>query len=369
MIYVFMTVLSLIFMRAYVFVENHVDNNMVNLSEKVLKNLLKSIFFILSFLVVFIPSAIRYFVGIDYTTYTFFQIPATLNGRTDIKVEPLYKILIKFGFWLGKGETYQYIFALTAFIIIIFVFLYIKDQSTNLYLSVFIFMFGGFFTFSLSGMRQSIAVAIFLYSLKFIKENKIFPYMVCVLIATLFHTSSLLYIFFYFIKKIRINPYFVVTVMGLVFIFGNMMRSAIFYVSNKLGLYSEYFNGEFDNGSYGRILIVHALVVMLLILVIYFMRKNELYEKINTELQLHYMGCLIVSMISLLPTPSRLLYMFIPVYITLVPNLLRKIDDKYLKIYAYFAIVLFYCIFFYLYVIVKNTYMTLPYQDVFGWFN
>ncbi len=125
----------------------------------------------LAFLVIFIPGAIRYYVGIDYTTYSLYQIPAVLSNRPNVKVESLYRLVIKFGYWLGGQNSYQMIFFLTNLLIVSFLFLYIANVSSYRWLSIIIFMSFGFFFFSLSGMRQSIGVIIALWGLKFIKTR------------------------------------------------------------------------------------------------------------------------------------------------------------------------------------------------------
>lgn len=190
MIYIYMTLFSICFVYLSSVVEKSTD--LENISTKMVEN----VTFLIAFLIICVPGMIRYNVGIDYRTYSLGQIPDVLANE-QVNLELLFKLLIKFGYWLTGGTSYQVIFALMNFIIDFFIFKYIKVQSKNLPLSLLIFMFGGFFAFSLSGMRQSIGVSIALYSIKYIYQKKPIRFVILILLASLFHTSALIFVLFY----------------------------------------------------------------------------------------------------------------------------------------------------------------------------
>jgi len=119
MIYIYMTIMSFGFMYAY----NFFDRLMIDkVFRSTLYLVLEKLSFLLSFIVVCVPGMIRYNVGIDYTTYTNYQIPVVLAGEAGkiVKVEPFYQAVVWIGYWLGKQSSYQWIFAITNFIIIFF---------------------------------------------------------------------------------------------------------------------------------------------------------------------------------------------------------------------------------------------------------
>lgn len=370
MIYIYMTIVSVFFMYVYSALDKiSISNTNNQLLENPLIELFKRFLFFLSFIVVCFPGMIRYDVGIDYTTYSLYQIPATLVGQANVKVETLYKIVIYFGNWLGRGTTYQWIFAITNLLIVSFVFKYIKDQSVNPTLSVFVFMFGGFFAFSLSGMRQSIGVAIALYSIKFIKQKKIFLFAISLGIAVLFHSSVAIFVFFYVFKNKKINPFIIVFLMAIIYAFSNTIRNIIIVISERVGIYSNYFGGTFDNGEFSRTLVFLIIAVMTFVCIAYlFLDKDKFYQS-NTELQVHYMACFVIAMISELPTPSRLLYLFIPIYIILIPNLIDMFKNSKVRLFIGFIFVVILSLFMYRYVYMNNVYQILPYQDIFNLFS
>ena len=63
----------------------------------------------------------------------------------------------------------------------------------------------GHYFWSLLGVRQSIAIALFFYSIKFIIERKVINYLLIIIIASLFHTSVLILMPIYFFNNINFN--------------------------------------------------------------------------------------------------------------------------------------------------------------------
>ncbi|MFQ4155227.1 EpsG family protein [Pediococcus pentosaceus] len=331
------------------------------------KNLLSKMLFFLSYLFIFIPGAIRYYVGTDYTGYSLHQIPAVL-ARMPAKVELLYRYVIFIGDWLGKNTTYQYIFVITNFLIVTFLYIYIAQQSRLRELSIFIFVCGGFFAFSLSGMRQSIAVVIFLYATKYIKSRKLIKYALFILIATLFHTSAVIYFLFYFIVNIKFSPVVVILLMTVLKISANSVRTILIIVLSKFNLYADYFGGRFDTGGFNLLMVILVLSMMIIVMGAYFVFPKKQFNQYNVEINVHYMACIVISIINVLPTPSRTLFLLVPIYITLIPNLISEIEDKKMKYILYICVIIFFSVFFYKNVIEGNAYEILPYRDIWGIF-
>ncbi|PEG75341.1 hypothetical protein CP371_06970 [Pediococcus acidilactici] len=364
MIYVYMTLASVLLtmLSDYVKSLNFEGNPALKFSKSAISKFL----YCGAFLIIFVPGAIRYYVGVDYTTYSNLQIPMVLSGNP-VKVEALYRWVIKIGYWMSGYTTYQLIFAITNFLIVFFLFLYIKDQSKNKWLSILIFMTGGFFYFSLSGMRQAIGVVIALWALKFIKEKRFWYYLISIIVASLFHTAAIVFLVFYFVDRIEINPYVMLVIMVVVRGLASQIRELLIVISSRLGLYSEYFGGKFDvAGLYSSVLPTIVFLVMVFLCISRFILGKDLFYKNQVEINIHYVACLIVSMINFLPTPTRLLYLFIPVYITLIPNIISFYEDKRLKVFIYVAIVIILSMLMYVLLFVQNSYSVLPYRFVWN---
>lgn len=77
------------------------------------------------------------------------------------------------------------------------------------------------------------------------------------------------------------------------------------------------------------------------------------------------MACLIVSMINFIPTPSRLLFLFVPVYVTLLPNVLVLYKSRKYRFLIELGIIFVFAFVMYRNIYVQNTYQILPYKSVF----
>ena len=105
--------------------------------------------------------------------------------------------------------------------------------------------FYGFF--SITGIRQTLATAMLLWSFQFIKERKLFYFSALVLVAGLFHISAFVFFPLYFIAPIkRPRLIFILSLIGLplVFVFKNQL--AIFFVNfvdagDRFGSYADQY--------------------------------------------------------------------------------------------------------------------------------
>lgn len=315
-----------------------------------------------SYFSLFIIGAIRYMVGIDYVTYSVYQIPHVLADDIYVKVEPLYKEVIKVGFALSKGMNYQYVFILTQFIIIFFMALAIEKSSKMSAFSIFIFVFSTFYAFSLSGMRQSISIAIFLYAATFIEEKYPYKYITLILVASLFHKFALVYLGIYFFKYVKMNMFYcLISVPGLILI-SNFLRKITIFLSNKLNFYPEYFGGVFDTGSFKLIQLVYVILISIMLVLMQKVISPEAWERNRFFINLQGLLTVFMGIITVIPTPSRIIYALLPIHIILIPNLIKEIENKSLRVAVLIVFVVLYFIFFYNCILKNNFYGTLPFK-------
>ena len=104
----------------------------------------------------------------------------------------------------------------------------------------------GFFLWTMSGLRQSVAIMMFFYSIRYIIEKKPLHYIAVIGIASLFHTSALILFPVYFIYKIKFNQkiFFIIYILSL-FLIGNhwlynYMINLTMDIMTKLHLLDQY---------------------------------------------------------------------------------------------------------------------------------
>ncbi|MDG7093836.1 EpsG family protein [Streptococcus pneumoniae] len=317
----------------------------------------------------FIPliliGALRAYVGIDYTTYSLDQIPAVLAGSQTVKFELLDKLVVYIGYYLANQQHYFYIFAIFHIILMWFLYKYIVQQSSNVMLSVFFLLTTVFFTFSLSGIRQSIATAIVFYALKYIKQKKSLHYIIYLGIACLFHSSAVIYILFLVLGKININRFvgFALPMIASLFSFsGSEFVSRIIL---HLNFYSEYVGSRFYTGAYDKQHQLFTIVMCLSIFLLYYIVPKKEWVNLKLYLNINFVLLLVAIIMPILPTPSRTIYMFVLVHVILIPKLISVIKDYRSKVIITMFFVLGYFIFFSITVLQRNAYETLPYHTIF----
>ncbi|SJN37863.1 capsular polysaccharide biosynthesis protein [Marinilactibacillus psychrotolerans 42ea] len=163
------------------------------------------LYLLISFFTLFILSAFRSInIGNDTEDYLYmfqnFGQSQDIFG-IDTRIEIGYVALNKVLFLISSNPLI--LFGVTsAFVIGVFM-LFMYKNSNIFWFSVFLFINLRIYYFTLSGIRQAIALAIILISYKFIKERKPIPFSLLVLLASSFHASAIFFFLVYPLSKIK----------------------------------------------------------------------------------------------------------------------------------------------------------------------
>jgi hypothetical protein len=150
----------------------------------------------------------------------------------------------------------------------------------------------------MSGIRQCIALNIFLYSIQFIINGRFGRYVLLILIAASFHTSALILIPFYFILKVNFKSYILlfVSLVGMLISLLKISWISIvlekiigaFFVAAITGKLYGYGNRE-DVRSFGFGFVLNIVILLFLIL----KRKSFKDQKLfNVFLNMYVVGLL-----------------------------------------------------------------------------
>lgn len=319
----------------------------------------------------------RYRVGTDYSVYLNLQIPQLLRG-VDYKLEYeyLYQWLIKFGVFLGST---QWVFILTHVVFLFFMWKSIQDLSTNKAMSIFIFMFGSFYNLSLNTMRQFIAMAIFMYALRYIFNRKFVKYAIWIIIAFMFHKSAILFLPLYLLPMLKISDYMGVTLIPISMGLSELIRKIIIKFTSMVGIYSNYFSGEFDKHVIQWIFLLFNMSILCLMIVMRRLIENKNEESLfhnviitaknrkqfeTTFFNLQLLATIISAISSIIPNSTRIIFMFSIGQIIYIPYLLGKIKSKQNKIVLTVLIFLIYIFMFIRIIVERNMGQTLPYNFI-----
>jgi len=194
-------------------------------------------------------------VGIDYKQYAtyFSQVhdggwSFLISSANGYRVEPGYSLL---NYFVSLFTSDVRVFMLVVSILAVgLTAILLYKYSPIPWVGMFVFGSFGFFGNSLSFLRQSIAIAIFLFAIKFLKDKRFLPYLMIVILAATFHKSMLIMIPVYFIAHIKINwktlcTYSGLTALIMIFswpLFNIVTKFAFQQYATQDGLY--YMNGR-----------------------------------------------------------------------------------------------------------------------------
>ena len=222
---------------------------------------------IASALPLFLLSAFRYDVGTDYRTYiTLFN--SFSNGHIIRNFDIGFIYLCRVIGILG-GNFYTMIFV-TSLIFISFVFYYIYYDSPYPYISIYLVFAMQYYFASFNGIRQMCGAAILLFSLKFVREKKLIPFLICVFSAYAFHNTCIVFLPVYWFDKFKIKPIYIIIISIFVFVFGDRIANIIntFMINTKYESYAR-------EGGDGRIRLSWTLIQVAIVIFSSLYYKNE----------------------------------------------------------------------------------------------
>lgn len=278
-------------------------------------------------------SACRIAVGNDYWVY-----------RDNFKlIAQSRKVSSEFGFnyivkWIQQLFGYDKYLPVFAFFSVLTVFFFVKalhDQGSYFAFSVFLLMTGGYYFNSLNSVRYYFALAVALFSMKYVLRGEYGKFILLILAGATFHKSILLVVPVYlaakFLAAARLKKWHYVTGAAFIatLIFGQgFYRQIIFY------FYPYYENSVFDNGRISYVNILKCVCVLLLSLICY-------RESLRSDLQnrfyffLNLFGLAAYCCGSFIPEVSRVGYYMIISQVFLLPRLLAGMERKWLRRLGY----------------------------------
>lgn len=149
---------------------------------------------------------LRFEVGADWHAYeNIFLDVSYWKYLFNQREEPLFMVLTFF----IKNIFNDYSFFIFIFFLISFYlkFYFIKAFSPDFFLSLGIYFFTVFLIYDVNGLRQGFAIGLALCSINHIINRNFYKFIFLILIASLFHLSSIVFIPFYFLAQIKIKTY------------------------------------------------------------------------------------------------------------------------------------------------------------------
>ena len=354
-IYVIGTILSMWFAYLATHNKNSMDNNKIN----------TKILCVLSALPLTLISAFRYNVGADYIPYkVYFEnlLVGHINDYFEVGFYHFAKIIQIF------TTNYAFFFIIMAILFSYFIFKSIYEESPNPVLSIFLLVSMQYYFISMNGMRQLIAIAIFMYSIKYIKKKKIIPFILLNIIGTLLHNAIILLFPLYFLYGKKINTKIQIIVLSMGLLLGNVLRN--FFTSLIINTkYYSYIGSSYDVSNNGTITLL--IEVTILVLGHIYSKKvisEEEDKKYQFFLNLQFFSTFFAAINYVFPLLYRIRWCFglsSIIFLPLVLNRILEVDKKQ-YILILFMIYLLFSIYILYVVGVGNSNLVLPYTTIFN---
>lgn len=264
-------------------------------------------------------------VGVDLKSYEIiFTQNSTMSFQQIINhynKEWLYHFLNKLVFLL-HGD-FRVIIFLVSILIFTPIYVILKDNAKHPFLSLLIFLFLGLFLFTLSGLRQTIAIGFTLFAFMQIKKQNIVKFILSVVVATLFHQSAFLFFLAYPLYHFNLTKnklYFLLIPITILFIF------RIHVITFLTKLYND--NYEITNTNAYNFLLLLIFFLVFSMIFVYNDKNKEKKGLINFLI----FAVVIQIFASYSTIVMRFNYYFYIYLILLIPILFDSIKDRNLRI-------------------------------------
>lgn len=292
------------------------------------------------FAILFLLSACRLNVGNDYAKYVEFM--HLVNCNAYVPTEIGFNLLVKLLYGLSGYENFLLVFAFYSFVTVLFFLLAMYEQSDEFGLTFFLFMTLGYYFQTFSTVRYYLALAVALYSMKFVLRRQWGRFVVLILLGSAFHKSLLVVIPLYFLASLTWKKWQLAAAALFCTTFLFMQD---YYLTLVVFLYPTYEDTEYLEGGTSYISILRCAAVLLFAGLVCLMRKKTpagseqdgsgsqvsavswdrrfwFYLYLNLGALILYVFC------SFLPIISRIGYYLMVSQILFLPMLLKAVPDK-----------------------------------------
>lgn len=152
-------------------------------------------------------------------------------------------------------------------------------------LSLLLFLTYGFFTFSMTAIRQSMAIAVLLFSFPYIVYKKPIKFFILVAIASLFHVTAVLFGFAYFARRLKPNPKTILIILGCSLVGYFIFNALLGELLSVFTMYDHYSGGKYF-GETRLASIFYVIISSLIVALSYYIfttHKNVLRKLAKTR--------------------------------------------------------------------------------------
>jgi hypothetical protein len=172
----------------------------------------------LCYVALVLTAGLRYETGTDYFSYAdLYSKTPTLSNFFPVNgsVEIGYLFLNSLFRTIGVDINLMFLLISAVTMLVLFRSFQKYIPRSFFFLSLLLYYSTIYIGLDMSGVRQSIALAIFIFSLQYVFQGKFWKYFLSITIALLFHQSAIFLLAFYPLFRIRIKSSIIIAVLGI----------------------------------------------------------------------------------------------------------------------------------------------------------
>ena len=202
------------------------------------------------------------------------------------------------------------------------------------------------YSFILQGLRQSMAMTIVLFSLKYVFDRKLWKFLLLMGLATLFHQSAIIFVIVYPMHKLKVRIWYFIVIGGMMIlsyafpsVLLSILPSAI--SSSRFGIYLY--------GREGMYTISGWLLLFIIFSFCYRYKGNAVKNNPHTSMlfTLLMIGLAMQSMAGMIAEMFRVSYYFNMFSMLLVPNVICSIQKPQYRTEVRFLVLLAFMAYFF----------------------
>lgn len=290
------------------------------------------------------------FVGVDTPGYIgrFDYLVATKTfWDSDSSAEPAYKVLLALARILSTSPTSHLI--ITSFTATLLYITAIRRLSPVPAISLFVFIAFGFFVFHMNGLRQGLALGVYMHALPAMLQGRPLRYVSWVLVATMFHSSAILTLPLYFLFRLGFSFWsfgVLLTVSVILVPSFNLVVQFAGLANERYALYGQ----RTETG--GAMLALFNQILALIFIVGRPLVRPEWRNEYNKYLMMMLLGAMVFGIVTLTGSYveiTRMALYFTVSMVFLWALLLRSIGNKTVRSLGIFLVVVVGSLFFMIY--------------------
>lgn len=288
------------------------------------------IILLLSFIILNLPMAFRYYTGADYGQYVSLFEKARYSDNFSREISNVEVGYLWINYICSKlFNNYQSIFIIIATLtnFLFFKGLFYYRKKINFGIAIFTYGFTIYF-FGFIIIRGMLASAIIFYALRFIAEGKNKKFYFFIVIASMFHYSSIVFILIAVIlKSVRKTSIKKLVFYEIIFIpiLPSLINiiAKIFY--STISRYSNY-SVVIGNAEMGISPYIIMNLIPLGVFLIRYKKMKEINKDIDIYFTLYNISCILLLFLGSLPLISRFIYPLWTSLFILFPTLIKSFN-------------------------------------------